>query len=108
MPRDGSDDAYEEIAKENKARNSKRTVVAAIKDVRDLESDAERTARNIREIGSALGTLRKHFKDKLIVLLLNDMTNVSKTDIKRVLEALPELASTYLAPKKETKRAKGR
>jgi hypothetical protein len=65
-----------------------------------FEFDASKVAKQVEEIGDAVTTLRKYFKDKLIVLMLNDVTGVSKRDIGNILDALPNLANVYLKQRK--------
>ncbi len=47
----------------------------------------------------AISEMRGKVKDKLIVLMLNDMTGIAKRDIKKILDAVPQLAKTYVAGK---------
>lgn len=47
-------------------------------------------------LNNAISGMRKHVKDKLIVLMLNDMTGIGKREIKTLLDAIPNLARTYL------------
>lgn len=65
-----------------------------------LEFDAAKVAHQVDEIADAIAILRRYFKDKLIVLLLNDVTGVAKRDIQAVIDALPTLATVYLKPRK--------
>lgn len=65
-----------------------------------LALDAERISKQVDEIANAIVTLRRYFSDKLIVLMLNDATKVSRTDIQAILEALPDLPRIYLKARK--------
>lgn len=60
-------------------------------------------AKSIIEIADAIRRMRVLAKDKLIVLLLHDMTGVPKRSIQMILDAAPELARTYLHAAKGTK-----
>lgn len=52
---------------------------------------------NIKIMCEGLQTLSEcGLKEDLLVLMLNDMTGVTKTDIRSILRALPRLQSTYL------------
>lgn len=65
-----------------------------------LAFDAAKVANQVDEIADAVAILRRYFKDKLIVLLLNDVTGVSKRNIQSIIDALPNLANIYLKPRK--------
>lgn len=56
----------------------------------------ELVAKAILDIAEAVTTMRERGKDKLIVLLLHDMTGVTKRDIQNILDAAPNIARTYL------------
>jgi hypothetical protein len=60
-------------------------------------------AKSIIEIAEVIRRMRVLAKDKLIVLLLHDMTDVPKRSIQAILDAAPELARTYLQPTKANK-----
>jgi hypothetical protein len=61
------------------------------------ELNIEELAKAIEQL-DAVGKKLKNSRlaDRTIVLLLHDMTKLSKTQIKKVLDALPELKATYL------------
>lgn len=56
----------------------------------------ELVAESILELAEAVKRLRIRAKDKLICLLLSDMTGQSKRSIQQVIDAIPEIAVTYL------------
>lgn len=63
--------------------------------------DLEKLGPAILKLQEAIASTRRIAKDKLIVLLLHDMTGLSKRDIQMILDAIPEIAKTYLQPVKE-------
>lgn len=58
--------------------------------------DLELVAEAVLKLEEAVRTMRGKVRDKLIVLMLNDQTGLPKRDIQRLLDAIPELARTYL------------
>jgi hypothetical protein len=56
----------------------------------------ELVAKSIIEIADALKPARLIVKDKLLVLLLHDMTGVPKRSIQLILDVLPNIAGHYL------------
>ncbi len=67
----------------------------------DVVAAGQATTTKIREIAAALRAFRSFSKDKLLVLLLHDMTGFAKRDIQTILNAIPEIEKTYLQPVKE-------
>jgi hypothetical protein len=64
---------------------------------RDTEfsfNQIEEEVRKISQIGQAIKNSR--LKQKTIVLLLQDMTKIKKSDIELILDKLPELEKEYL------------
>lgn len=67
----------------------------------EVVSAGQNATTKIREVAAAIRAFRSFAKDKLIVLLLHDMTGLSKRDIQTILNAIPEIEKTYLQPAKE-------
>lgn len=64
---------------------------------------AETLAHQARILGDAVTNLRRNMKDKLIILMLNDVTGIGKREIKMILDAIPELPRIYFVDKKAKK-----
>lgn len=62
---------------------------------------AETLANQARILGDAVTNLRRNMKDKLIILMLNDITGIGKREIKMILDAIPELPRVYFVEKKK-------
>lgn len=58
--------------------------------------DLEQVGEAVIKLEEALRGARSKVRDKLLVLMLNDMTGIPKREIQRLLDAIPELARTYL------------
>lgn len=56
----------------------------------------ELVAKSIIELATAVERMRKVASDRLIVLLLHDMTGVPKGHIGMIIDAAPRLAKQYL------------
>jgi hypothetical protein len=68
------------------------------------EIPVEILAQSIADISAGMKKLKaSKLNDKALVLLIQDASKVSKTDINSVLEALENLERIYLKPKKEQK-----
>lgn len=67
-----------------------------VKNNPDAPIPAEIIAEAIRELAEALPKIRSHIKDKLIVLMLHDLTGVPKKQIQAILDVLPNLAQNYV------------
>ena len=68
-----------------------------------LEEIADAIMR-LSEVGRAIGQTR--LRQDAIILLLQQITKVTRSDIQYVLNALPELERTYLRPKPVAAKAK--
>jgi uncharacterized protein with von Willebrand factor type A (vWA) domain len=66
-------------------------------ELKKLESSSEKLAREIRMISRAFKKMSQGgLKRETLVLLLHDMSNVGKPDIRYVLNSLDKLEDTYL------------
>lgn len=74
-------------------RNQKITIKVDEKNPQPVEI----IAKSIIDIAKAFKQLKtSSLNERAIILLLNDMTGVSKTDIRTILIAAPKLAEYYL------------
>lgn len=61
--------------------------------------DLEQVGAAVLELQAAVANMRSKVKDKLIVLMLNDMTGIPKREIQAILDAIPSLSHVYLQRK---------
>lgn len=66
-----------------------------------IKSDPPETTEILAEAIVRIGDAHQKLKasglnEKAIILLLHDLTKVSRTDVKKVLDALPRLRGYYL------------
>jgi hypothetical protein len=77
---------------------SRKTLPQAVtiqRDEQDPES-MELVAQAIIDIADGFAKMRKIAEDRLIVLLLHDLTGVGKPSIRAILAAAPKIRDTYL------------
>lgn len=67
-----------------------------VKQEAPIALDLEQVGEAVIKLEEALRGARSKVRDKLLVLMLNDMTGIPKREIQRLLDAIPELARTYL------------
>jgi len=53
-------------------------------------------AEAVNALAKGVADMRRYAKDKLIIMMLSDMTGLSKRDCQVVIDAIPELADRYL------------
>ena len=64
---------------------------------KNLDLRLRETEDNLRKMIVGLNTIEKSgIRQDLVVLMLQDITGLGKTQIKAVLEALPKLEKRYL------------
>lgn len=64
------------------------------------ETGVKLAADAVNALAKGVAEMRRYAKDKLIVLMLNDETGISKRDCQRILDAIPELSARYLKAQK--------
>ena len=68
------------------------------------EKKLKEVEAEIRRVSDAMKQFDKgQLKRRAVVLLLQDITGLNKTDITAVLDGLVKLADVYLKPEKPTK-----
>lgn len=65
------------------------------KKVTVADGEVKLTSDVVRELADGVRKMRVHAKDKLIVLLLHDVTGIARRDIQMILDAMPELERIY-------------
>lgn len=86
------------ITKNERISYGAKTKVRNAKVVVD-ESEIKIAADAINKLADGVAGMRKHAKDKLIVLMLNDVTGVPKRTIQTIIDVIPELARIYMVKK---------
>lgn len=73
------------------AKKEKRVSVIESESATEIKLAAEA----INALAKGVAEMRRFAKDKLIVLMLNDVTGISKRDCKTIIDCIPELARIY-------------
>jgi hypothetical protein len=64
-----------------------------------LGVDLAQLAAGVHALQTAVASMRANVKDRLIVLMLHDITGLGKREIQSILDAIPEFARVYLKAK---------